>query len=121
LSASEGRPGDSAKVDRLSQEEKQASARQRTLERELEWVAAPVEAGEHEIVLGGEARRYHLRRFARHTLAITIEPGGTLTVTAPHAATLAHVEAVLRRRREWISRRTRDTAALRPDQFRGSG
>jgi predicted metal-dependent hydrolase len=74
----------------------------------------PVDAGEHEVMIGGEARRYRLRRSARRTLAITVEPGGDLVVTAPLAASMAQVEAVLQRRREWIRRRTREVAALPP-------
>ena len=77
-------------------------------------VGQPVEAGEHEVTLGGEVRRYRLRRSARRTLAITVEPGGALVVTAPERATMAQVEAVLRRRREWVRRRTREVAALPP-------
>lgn len=72
----------------------------------------PVEAGEHEVTLGGEVRRYRLRRSSRRTLAITVEPGGGLVVTAPEGVPMAQVEAVLRRRREWIRRRTREMAAL---------
>jgi len=77
-------------------------------------VGQPVEAGEYEVTLGREARRYRLRRSARRTLAITVEPGGALVVTAPESATMAQVEAVLRRRREWIGRRAREVAALPP-------
>ena len=76
--------------------------------------SGPIDVGEHEIVLGREVRCYRLRRSARRTLAITVEPGGGLVVTAPDAATLAQIEAVLRRRRQWIARRTREAAALPP-------
>ena len=74
----------------------------------------PVDAGEYEVTLGEEVRRYRLRRSPRRTLAITVEPGGALVVTAPMGATMAQVEAVLRRRREWVRRRTREVAALPP-------
>lgn len=66
------------------------------------------------MALGGEQRRYLLRRSARRTLAITVERGGALVVTAPETATMAQVEAVLRRRREWVRRRTREVSALPP-------
>lgn len=74
----------------------------------------PVDVGEHEVSLGGEVRRYRLRRSARRTLAITVEPGGALVVTAPEGASMAQVETALRRRREWVRRRTREVAALPP-------
>lgn len=72
----------------------------------------PVEVGEHEVELGGERRRYMLRRAARSTLAITVEPGGALVVTAPLRASVAQVEQVLRKRRRWIRSRTAAVAAL---------
>ena len=78
------------------------------------WRGGPVDVGEQEIELAGELRRYRLRRSTRRTLAITVEPGGALSVTAPEGATMAQVEAVLRRRREWIRRRTREVSALPP-------
>jgi predicted metal-dependent hydrolase len=77
-------------------------------------VGRPVEAGEHVAMLGGKTHRYRLRRSARRTLAITVEPGGTLVVTAPEGASLAQVETALRRRREWIKRRTREVTTLPP-------
>lgn len=76
--------------------------------------SVPVDVGEREVVLGQEVRRYLLRRSPRRTLAITVEPGGHLIVTAPDGATMAQVEAVLRRRRQWIARRRREAAALAP-------
>lgn len=68
----------------------------------------------YEVALGDEVRRYQLLRSARRTLAITVEPGGALVVTAPETATMPQVEAVLRRRREWVRRRTREAIALPP-------
>lgn len=55
-----------------------------------------------------------LRRSSRRTLAITVEPGGDLVVTAPRDSSIAQVEAVLRRRWDWIRRRTREVKALTP-------
>jgi predicted metal-dependent hydrolase len=55
-----------------------------------------------------------LRRSARKTLAISVEPGGDVVVTAPEAATLEQVEAVVQRRREWIRRRRREVEFLPP-------
>lgn len=57
---------------------------------------------------------YELRRSKRRTLAITVEPGGGLVVTAPEHASDERVEAVLHRRREWIRRKTREVVALPP-------
>lgn len=76
--------------------------------------ARPAEAGTHEVMLGGELRGYRLRRSSRRTLAITVEPGGALVVTAPARATMAQVEDALRRRRDWVRRRTHEVSALPP-------
>lgn len=65
-----------------------------------------------EIVLGGETIRYTLRRSDRRTLGITVEPTGTVVVTAPAEAEMAHIDTILRRRGEWIRRRRREVAAL---------
>ncbi len=72
----------------------------------------PVDVGEHEVELGGERCRYRLRRAARRTLAITVEPGGALVVTAPLGATVVQVEGALRKRRRWIRSRTAAVASL---------
>lgn len=78
-------------------------------------MTAPVVEGQREISLGGEVREYTLRRSSRRrTLAITIEPGGGLTVTAPETAGIDRIEAVMRKRRGWIAKRSREVAALVP-------
>jgi predicted metal-dependent hydrolase len=77
-------------------------------------VTGPVRVGLRRVRLGGEVREYELRRSSRRTLAITVAPGGDLVVTAPESASDAQVETVLRRRGEWIRRRTREIAALPP-------
>lgn len=77
-------------------------------------MTAPVTVGRRRVRLGSEIREYELRRSSRQTLAITVEPGGGLVVTAPDRATDAQVDAVLRRRARWIRRRTREVAALPP-------
>lgn len=65
--------------------------------------------------LGGEEVAYLLRRSERRkTLAITVEPSGEVTVTAPATALLNQVEATLRRRRAWIRRRVRAARLLPP-------
>lgn len=74
----------------------------------------PVSIGHRRVKLGSEVRDYELRRSSRRTLAITVAPGGEIVVTAPEKATDAQIDAVLRRRREWISRRTREVVALPP-------
>jgi predicted metal-dependent hydrolase len=73
-----------------------------------------VPAKRRELVLAGEAVAYTLRRTDRRTLGITVEPDGNVVVTAPAQAELAHIEAILQRRREWIRRRRRDVALLPP-------
>jgi predicted metal-dependent hydrolase len=77
-------------------------------------MTVPVTIGVRQVRLGTEVRDYQLRRSNRRTLAITIEPGGGLVVTAPSQATEGQVETVLRRRREWIRRRTREVSSLPP-------
>src|SRR5690606_41698210 len=72
------------------------------------------DVGRHLIELGGEAVEYTLRRSDRKTLGITVEPDGHLVVTAPWAAAFTDIEAVLWRRRHWILRYRRQTAALPP-------
>lgn len=74
----------------------------------------PVEVGRRVIVLGGEAREYRLLRSSRRTLGITVEPGGTIAVTAPEGASLERIEAILQRRREWLVRRTREASLFPP-------
>lgn len=69
--------------------------------------------GLRSVTLGGERREYELRRSARRTLGITVEPTGRLVVTAPADLVVERIETVLHRRREWIRRRSRE-AALRP-------
>lgn len=77
-------------------------------------MTAPIKVGLRRVRLGSEVREYELRRSSRRTLAITVTPGGALVVTAPKNATEEQVGAVLRRRREWISRRTHEVVALPP-------
>lgn len=72
------------------------------------------DVGRHLIELGGEAVEYTLRRSDRKTLGITVEPDGHLVVTAPWAAAFTDIEVVLWRRRHWILRHRRQTAALPP-------
>lgn len=74
----------------------------------------PVVVGRREVDLGGERRTYLLRRSPRRTMAITIEPGGALVVTAPATVEIERIEAVLQRRRAWIARRSREVEALPP-------
>jgi predicted metal-dependent hydrolase len=77
-------------------------------------VTGPVRVGLRRVRLGDEVREYELRRSSRRTLAITVAPGGDLVVTAPEGTSDAQVDSVLRRRGEWIRRRTREAAALPP-------
>ena len=69
-------------------------------------------AGYRSVTLGGEPREYELRRSARRTLAITVEPSGRLVVSAPQELIVERIETVLQRRREWIRRRSREVMAL---------
>lgn len=76
-------------------------------------MTAPSVDGIRSVTLGGEQREYELRRSERRTLGITVEPTGKLVVTAPADLVVDRIETVLRRRREWIRRRSRE-AALQP-------
>lgn len=69
---------------------------------------------QREVMLDGEVVGYTLRRSDRRTLGITVEPDGSVLVTAPLDAELGQVEATIKRRRSWIRRRRGDVAALPP-------
>lgn len=77
-------------------------------------MTGPVVVGGYEVDLAGERYEYILRRSTRRTLAITVEPSGALMVTAPEATDIERIEAMMLRRRGWISRRMREAAALPP-------
>ena len=62
--------------------------------------------------LGGQEIEYELRRSPRRTLEITVTYRGKLRVTAPKAATTDQIERMLRRRKPWILRQMRETAAF---------
>jgi predicted metal-dependent hydrolase len=55
-----------------------------------------------QMMIGGEAFAYTLRRSARKTLGISIRPDGSVVVAAPEAAEAAQIEAILRKRAAWI-------------------
>jgi predicted metal-dependent hydrolase len=67
-----------------------------------------MDAGVHQCRLGSDILEYRLRRSARRTLGIAVEPDGAVVVTAPHGVGLDRVEGALRRRRGWIRRRRRE-------------
>lgn len=67
------------------------------------------------VTLGNERREYELRRSERRTLAISVEPSGRLVVTAPRTLEVERVETVLRRRRDWIRKRSREVESLPPE------
>jgi len=79
-----------------------------------ERLSQPREVGRRRIELGETIVDYTLRRSGRRTLGITVEPDGELVVTAPNDAGEEQIEATLRRRRSWILRHRRETAALPP-------
>lgn len=67
-----------------------------------------------ELNLGKEIIEYTIRRSSRRTLGITVEPDRSVAVTAPEGADLSDVEAIVRRRRQWIGNRRREIATLPP-------
>lgn len=77
-------------------------------------MSGPVVVGQHKVVIGGEVLTYQLRRSGRRTLGITVEPDGSLVVTAPETASVDQVETVVQRRQEWIRRRRRAVELLPP-------
>lgn len=77
-------------------------------------MSVPAVAGMYAVRLGDATWTYELRRSRRRTLGITVMPDGSLVVTAPLSAALERVEAVLRRRRTWISRRSHEAVLLPP-------
>lgn len=57
---------------------------------------------QHFLEIGRERIAFRLRRSARKTLGISVDPGGDVVVTAPEAATLDAVTTIVRRRAAWI-------------------
>jgi len=76
-------------------------------------IVAPRFVGTDSCLLGEERVPYRLFRSERRTLGITVEPGGELFVTAPEGVESDRIDAVLRRRRQWI-RRQRERAFDQP-------
>jgi predicted metal-dependent hydrolase len=66
------------------------------------------------VALNGVVLEYRLRRSARRTLGITVEPDGTVLVSAPASAAVGQIEAILRKRSAWIRRRREDAGLLPP-------
>lgn len=56
----------------------------------------------HLLELGREQIAFRLRRSARKTLGISVDPQGDVLVSAPEAATLDAVTTIVRRRAAWI-------------------
>lgn len=75
---------------------------------------APKSVGWRRVVLGPDPLDYELRRSARRTLAITVEPSGAVIVTAPTATSEEKVDAVVRHRGGWIRRQLREITTLPP-------
>lgn len=74
-----------------------------------------VEEEPRSVLLDGEPLEYVLRRTGRRkTVAITVEPSGDVTVTAPTMAAVDQVERILERRRTWIRRRVQRVLSLPP-------
>jgi predicted metal-dependent hydrolase len=77
-------------------------------------VSVPAVQGQREVALGAIVLEYQLRRSARRTLGITVEPHGVVVVTAPAAVTVEQIETVVRRRAGWIRRQLHEVALLPP-------
>jgi predicted metal-dependent hydrolase len=77
-------------------------------------VSAPQVVGPEVVDLGDGELPYLLKRSERSTLAICVDPGGMVAVTAPEMAGMKEIEAVMRRRRQWIRRRLREVTVLPP-------
>lgn len=56
----------------------------------------------HLLEIGRESITFRLRRSARKTLGISVDPEGEVLVTAPEAATMDSVTTIIRRRAAWI-------------------
>lgn len=65
----------------------------------------------HHLELGRERITFRLKRSNRKTLGISVDPEGEVLVTAPEAATLDAVTAIVRRRAAWILDKQADILA----------
>ena len=61
----------------------------------------------YEIEFGGTKIAFRLRRSNRRTLAITVQPDLSVTVTAPKKAAMENVLVKVRKRAVWIKRQQR--------------
>lgn len=66
------------------------------------------------VEVNGRRIHYQLRRTARKTLAITVEPDRRVVVTAPAAAAIDLVDARIRRRATWIRKQQQYFETLPP-------
>lgn len=80
---------------------------------EPQFVNRPRREGAGRLLLGSESVPYTLLRSGRRTLGITVTASGEVQVTAPIGSDKARIEAVLRRRRDWLRRQLR-SAETRP-------
>ncbi len=67
-----------------------------------------------QIDYGTQAIEYRLERRERATLEITVEPDGTVRVTAPSNAAVEDIAARVRRRARWILAQQASFAGFRP-------
>lgn len=68
----------------------------------------------HEIELGGDTTTFTLKRSARRSLGIAVEPDGSLHVTAPENASIDDILSGVRRKQSWIARQRHAFEELRP-------
>jgi predicted metal-dependent hydrolase len=70
--------------------------------------------GMRTVEIDGALLKYMLRLSERRrkTVAITVEPTGEVTVTAPVAASVEQIEGILNRKRGWVRGRVRRALAL---------
>ena len=66
------------------------------------------------VTYGSRTISYSLRRAARKTLAITVKPDMSVTVTAPEAAEQESIERIIHKRSAWVIRQQRFFAQFMP-------
>lgn len=68
----------------------------------------------HFVQYDDQEIRYEIVRHPRKTLEFAVEPAATVVIAAPEDATLAAIEAKLRKRAAWVTRQQRHFAQFLP-------
>jgi predicted metal-dependent hydrolase len=67
-------------------------------------VTAPISHGFVELVLDDGPLHFELRRSSRRSIGISVQPGGTVVVTAPKRASMGRILETLQEHGDWVRR-----------------